>query len=169
MIKTILLVCFLIFFSACDGNQKIKRENLQSTDLSYVNIDGIVLGTPIINVDFTKYTTEAPDRFEQRENTYYFRELHLETDSNGVIQKIKGNTYGYIDGHAVTPFAINGTVNISTITEVVDLLGQNHNDYWFDRGQKLKAYTFYDDDSKVYVTFVYDYNSNGLVWVILSR
>jgi len=163
------IVFFPLFLSTCDGNQKIKRSNLPSTDLSYVNIDGIVLGTPIIDVDLAKYTAEVPGRFEQKGNTYYFRELHIETDSNGVVQKIKGNTYGYIDGRAVTSFSINGTDNISTTNEVVELLGQNHNDYWFDREQKLKAYTFYDDDSKIYASFVYDYNSNGLVWFILSR
>lgn len=163
------IVCFLLILSACDSNQKIKSENLTSTDLSSVNIDGIIIGQAINDVDLSEYTVVAANSVEQKENAYYFEELRIETDTDGIITKVQGNIYGYMDNYNAIPFSVNGTDNLSSIDEVADLLGQNHNDYWFDKEQKIKAYTFYDDSGKFYATFAYDYNSNGLVWVILSK
>jgi len=171
MRKSIILVLVILIFtlSACDSHQEVVRENLVSTDLSAVMIDGISVGNAIDTVDMTKYTELPPDTFIQKENLYYFQELRMETDEEGNIQEVRGNIYAYVEEYEAVPFSVNGKENLSSINEVVDLLGKNHNHYWFDREQGIYAYTFYDSSNKVYATFAYIYNSNELVWVILSE
>jgi len=168
--NTVIVAILLIFvLSACNGGQKIKRENLTSTDLSAVNIDGISVDNVIDDIDLTKYTTVSADRFEAKENTHYFEELKIETDANGSVKEVRGNIYGYDAAYEAVKFAVNGTDNPSSIDEVIKILGDNHNDYWFDKEQSIKAYTFYDGDNMIYGTFAFNYDSNELIWIILSK
>ena len=123
---TIIAVIMLIFtLSACDSQQEIKREKLNPTDLSAVNIDGLVLGSFIDEIDVTKYT-DASDRFEEKENTYFYDELSIKTDADGSIREIKGNVYSCDAEYGTVPFSVNGIDKPSSIDEVVKILGQNH-------------------------------------------
>ena len=171
MKKNVVLTAIMLIFllSACDSGQKIKREYLVSTDLSAVNIDGILLGDFVDQIDLTKYTDVDSDSFEEKENTFYFQELHIETDVNGCIQEVRGNIYGYIAEYESVLFSVNGIDNPASINEIVNILGQNHNEYWFDKEQKIKAYTFYDNNNMIYATFTFNDNSNELAWIILSK
>ena len=70
---TVMAAILLTFMlSACDRHQEIKRENLVATDLSTVNIDDISLNGFIDEIDLTPYTAVPLDRFEEKENTYYY-------------------------------------------------------------------------------------------------
>ncbi len=158
------LVCFLLILSACDSGQTVKHNDLTSTDLSSVNVDNIVVGQAISDINLTKYTA-VNDSFEKKEGTYYFEELHIETNTDGIIQSIQGN----LGNDNTIPFSINGTDNLQSINEVAELLGQNYNDYWFDREQGIRAYTYFDSESSIYATFAYHNNSRELVWVILTK
>lgn len=156
--------CLLLILSACGRNQTVKTDDLSSTNLASIYIDGIVIGQSIDDIDLTSYIV-AKDSFEQNENAYYFEELHIETNADGIIQNIRCN----LSGDNTVPFLAAGEANLKTINDVVKLLGQNHNDYWFDRGQGLKAHTYHDGESGIYVTFAYHNNSGELVWAILNK
>ena len=42
-----------------------------------------------------------------------------------------------------------------------------YNEYWFDREQNIKAYTYYDEIQKIYATFA-TFDDN-LIWLILNE
>ncbi len=155
------IICILIFCSAC-SRQEIKREKLISTDLSFVSIDGISIGMPIKTVELSKYTTISADKLVNNKNTDYFKGFHITTDDDGIIVLVKA-----IVGTDIQVF-VNG-VQPLLIDEVETLLGIHHNEYWFDREQRIKAYTYYDELNKIYATFAFSDFDNSLVWVILSK
>ncbi len=139
------LAALAMLMTACDSGQTVKRDALPSTNLSGVNIGGLVIGA---NAD----------------EAYLAEGISVETNTEVIVHSVR---YSVNDGGA-TPFSVNGTDSPRSIDEIVALLGQNHNDYWFDREQSVKAYTYYDGESEIYATFAFDNNSKVLVWVILS-
>ena len=139
------LAVILLSLSACDSGQTVRRDVLPSTNLSNVNIGGLVIG-------------------ENADESYLAEGLSVEANADVLVQSIR---YSVNDGDA-TRFSVNGTESPRSINEIVALLGQNHNDYWFDREQSIRAYTYYDGESEIYATFAFDNNSKDLIWVILS-
>ncbi|WP_099205998.1 hypothetical protein [Scatolibacter rhodanostii] len=159
-----IIFCFLL--SACDSGQTVNRKEPVSTDLSVVQIEGVEIGVSIDTIDLEKYTPLPADTFTEEPNVYRFEEMQFETDGNKQIQKI---TISNNFENKTALFSIKGENENLTIQKVVELLGKNYNDYWYDREQKIKAYTYHDEAKEMYATFTFNTDYKDLIWVILSR
>ena len=148
MKKGILALSIILLLGLCTGcnsEGKVKRDKPQSTDLTAVNVNEIVLGVSSKNLDLTKYSAVPNEQT---------------ADDDGVVTLIKG-----IVGPG-TRVNVNDSQPLS-ISEVVEKLGSNYNEYWFDREQNIKAYTYYDEIQKIYATFA-TFDDN-LIWLILNE
>lgn len=160
------MIALCLLLTACDSGQTVKREKLPSTDLSSVEVEGVSLGDSIHTVDLTQYTSLPEDSFKEEAGVYRFEEIQLKTDENQEIQKIiVSNNLE----NKTSIVSVQGENENLTPQKIVNWLGENHNDYWFDREQNIKAYTYYDNNKKFYVTFTFNTQNESLVWVILSR
>ena len=129
MKKGILALSIILLLGLCTGcnsEGKVKRDKPQSTDLTAVNVNEIVLGVSSKNLDLTKYSAVPNEQTADEKNTQYFEELQITTDDDGVVTLIKG-----IVGPG-TRVNVNDSQPLS-ISEVVEKLGSNYNEYWFDR------------------------------------
>lgn len=133
------------FCIGCSSEGKVKRDKPESTDLTAVNVNEIVLGVSSKSLDLTKYSAVPNEQT---------------ADDDGVVTLIKG-----IVGPG-TRVNVNDLQPLS-ISEVVEKLGSNYNEYWFDREQNIKAYTYYDEIQKIYATFA-TFHDN-LIWLILNE
>lgn len=163
MKKGILALSIILLLGLCTGcssEGKVKRDKPQSTDLTAVNVNEIVLGVSSKSLDLTKYSAVPNEQTADEKNTQYFEELQITTDDDGVVTLIKG-----IVGPG-TRVNVNDSQPLS-ISEVLEKLGSNYNEYWFDREQNIKAYTYYDEIQKIYATFA-TFDDN-LIWLILNE
>lgn len=160
--KILLLYTMLImiFCTACSSEGQVKKVTSESTNLSDVNVNDIVLGVSGSSLDLSKYTTIPIEQTAGDKNTLYFEELQITTNNDGIVTLVKGIVG---DGTQVN---VNNSQPTS-INEVISQLGTNYNEYWFDREQNIKAYTYYDNTKKMYATFAaFD---NNLIWLILNQ
>jgi hypothetical protein len=89
--KFILITLLGIVLNSCDSNQKVISNNkLSSTELSNIFIDNNNIGKNIKEIDLLKYTQA---NITPKINMYYFHEIHIGVDDNGIINYIKGNIY----------------------------------------------------------------------------
>ena len=154
------IILLLGFCIGCSSEGKVKRDKPESTDLTAVNVNEIVLGVSSKSLDLTKYSAVPNEQTADEKNTQYFEELQITTDDDGVVTLIKG-----IVGPG-TRVNVNDSQPLS-ISEVVEKLGSNYNEYWFDREQNIQAYTYYDEIQKIYATFA-TFDDN-LIWLILNE
>lgn len=154
------IILMLIFCTGCSNEGQVKRDKIATTDLSAVNVNEIVLGISVESLDLTKYTVVPKEQTADETNTKYFEEMVITTDNSGIITSVKG-----IVGTG-TKVSVNNS-QPSSVDEIIEQLGTNYNEYWFDREQNLKAHTYYDETNEIYATFV-SFDSN-LVWLILSE
>jgi hypothetical protein len=170
----IILLCFGILFIifciyTCDSGQNIiVKQNLLSTNLSRIIISEIKIGNNIQDIDLSKYSSSIYKT--DAKNIYNFEELNITTDDDGIIIKIQCNIYGYINDYKKGTVLINNydQKKFGTIKDIIDILGGNYYNYWYDKEQALKANTYIDKDNGINFTIVYDYNSQKIVWYIIS-
>ena len=80
MKKVILALSIILLFGLCTGcssEGKVKRNKPESTDLTAVNVNEIVLGVFSKSLDLTKYTTIPNGQTAGEKNTQYFEELQI--------------------------------------------------------------------------------------------
>ena len=136
--------------------------SIESTDLSNIKIDNILLGQAIDNVDLSKY--KVTDKYDNEYN-YRFKGIQLKTNDNDNIDKIWTNMIEY-------DFLSIGKENkFENIDQITDIFGSNYKEYWYDKEQGLKSHEYIDSEAKIKINFVYNGLSNEekeLVWAILE-
>ena len=167
----LLLLILMIALMACDSGQEIRLSNsLESTDLSGVEIEGMKIGISIEDVDLSRFTN-AENRYADSEYSYHFMEVRIAVDENGMITKIHGTSFKCYDKQTTRAFSQGS----SKIDETISVLGNNFNNYWFDREQQIRANTYIDNESGISLTITYaSYSSppssdGQLIWVILAE
>lgn len=133
----------------------------RSTDLSKIKIDNISLGENISNVDLSKYI--ADETLDTSTYNYNFDTLRLNVDSNGKINKI------FINHSKHNLLNINDTSEFNSIYDIRDVLGRYYKDLIFDKQQGLNFYKYVDKDSKIIAKFVYNVDSNDLIYSIIEK
>ena len=151
---------FLIFMTACDSGQRIRIDNnTPSTNLSDIYIESLKIGNDINNADMSIFThTQSQNDFF----SFWFKEIAFKSTDNGVITEIFIREPDEID------YFINGKNDLKTIEQITDELGQNYNEYQYDRQQSLRAITYTDRENKINFTLVYSDYDNNLIWLILN-
>lgn len=108
-----------------------------------------------------KRYTES-DRFKEKENTYNFEELRIETDEDGIVIQINANIPD-------VNLYINNIKEFYTVEDVVNVLGKDYKNKWYDREQNLKENEYDDPENKIKAKFIYDDIGKNLVWIIFGR
>lgn len=149
-------IIFMLILSGCSKTSS----KVETTDLSNISVDSITIGSNIKSVDLTKYTDS--DRYSGN-YTYKFEEIVINTKDDMVDY-----LFARFDENDTT-ISINGSINLTNIDDVEDVLGNNFEDKWYDKEQGLRAYVYYDYENKIEAKFVYiDYNYY-LTWIKLSK
>ena len=150
-IFAVLLLLTFLPLSACSSD-------VPSTDLSQVAFDGITVGDPLELLETDRYTVKenVSDRY-----TYNFEECRV-SEKNGIITELMA-TFG-----AMT-VSINGTEDCHTVDDIIGVLGENYHSSWYDREQSLMQIQYSDREHRLECAFVYNKNSNSLVWAIMKN
>ena len=149
-----IIIISLLMLVACTS--------IESTDLSNIKIDNILLGQAIDNVDLSKY--KLTDEYDNEYN-YTFKGLQLKINDSNNIDKIWVNMIEY------DFLSIDKENKFENIDQITDLLGANYKEYWYDKEQGLKSHEYIDGEAKIKINFVYNGLSNQekeLVWAILE-
>jgi hypothetical protein len=149
----LILLGMILGLTACNSN-------ISTTNLTSIKIDNMQVGEYISDVDLEKYTTS--DRFTDKENTYNFEEIKIETDESGIITQIHANN---VD----TELLINDVEGFKDIEDITTVLDENYKSSWYDREQGLKENKYMDLENKIEASFIYDNTGKNLVWTILSK
>ena len=128
-----------------------------SVDLSKVTFDGISVGDNFERIDTDKYTVKQN---ASTDYTYNYEEWRISVD-NGAITEIMAS-FGQVS------ISINGKEDCSSVDDIIAVLGENHRSSWYDREQSLRQIQYFDKENGLRGTFVYDKNSNKLVWGIMQ-
>jgi uncharacterized protein YcfL len=165
------VLTFLILIAgltACGSGQQVKvNNNLQSTDLSGIEIQGLKIGVSIEDVDLSRYTAAPSGQTSIAEYAWHFNEVDIAADEKNAITKIRSGAFAYSNADDTLIFSQGSSI----VDEVIDILGEDFENYWFDREQQIKANTYVDKEHGLSLTVTYDALStdNGLVWVILAK
>lgn len=152
--KKLLVVLFVLTalsLSAC-GNE------VQSVDLSQIVFDGVSIGDTFEQIETDKYTVST--RYPESDNTYNYEEWRISVD-NGAITEIIAS-FGQVS------ISINGKEDCNSVDDVITVLGENYNSSWYDKEQSLMQIQYFDKENGIQCVFVYDKNSNKLVWGIMQ-
>ncbi|MEH7351777.1 hypothetical protein [Gottfriedia acidiceleris] len=132
------------------------EKNLKSTSLNSITINNIKIYDNINDVDLSGYVKS--NRFSRGNAKYYFENL--------VIDINKKNQVNYLFGfYSENKVIINGKSNLKYISDITELLKNNYNEAWEDRGQELKYHSYYDKNQKIIFKVVYSIVSKEIVWV----
>ena len=127
-------------------------------DLSQITFDGKTIGDTLEQTELAKYTpkTNLPSGY-----SHNYEEWRL-TIADDKITEIMA-TFGEIE------ISINGKTNFTTIDDIISDLGWNYQSSWYDREQGLEQIEYTDEDNHLRAAFIYNKNSNQLVWLIYRR
>ncbi|WP_129688308.1 hypothetical protein [Gottfriedia acidiceleris] len=132
------------------------EKNLKSTSLNSITINNIKIYDNIDDVDLSGYVKS--NRFSEENAKYCFENL--------VIDINKKNQVNYLFGfYSENKVIINGKSNLKYISDITELLKNNFNEAWEDRGQELKYHSYYDKNQKIIFKVVYSIVSKQIVWV----
>ncbi|MGG0176410.1 hypothetical protein [Gottfriedia acidiceleris] len=132
------------------------EKNLKSTSLNSITINNIKIYDNINDVDLSGYVKS--NRFSEENAKYCFENL--------VIDINKKNQVNYLFGfYSENKVIINGKSNLKYISDITELLKNNYNEAWEDRGQELKYHSYYDKNQKIIFKVVYSIVSKEIVWV----
>ncbi|WP_058994088.1 hypothetical protein [Sarcina ventriculi] len=118
MRKKIVLLFSCIIFIIVLCLYSWKAIKIETTNLTDISIDNIVLGDDFENVNLTKYT--KVDGYDDNYN-YRFNEIAINVD-NGIIDGLFSN----FDNNVV--ISINGNTDLTKVNDVKDILGGNFKD-----------------------------------------
>ncbi|MGV3152898.1 hypothetical protein [Sarcina ventriculi] len=159
MRKKIVLLFSCIIFIIVLCLYSWKAIKIETTNLTDISIDNIVLGDDFENVNLTKYT--KVDGYDDNYN-YRFNEIAINVD-NGIIDGLFSN----FDNNVV--ISINGNTDLTKVNDIKDILGGNFKDKWYDKEQGLKTYIYYDYNNNIKANFIYSNYDNNLVWIKLKK
>ncbi|MEO3944663.1 hypothetical protein [Gorillibacterium sp. CAU 1737] len=157
-----LLLAILFIFAANRldwfGGGTAQIEQLTSTDLSIITVDGIQLGAAIRDVDLSSY--KPSDRFSAGNHKFRFDRLVLDVDDRDRISYL---------------FGFNDEVRIRikdesavTIKDITRLLGDQYVDQSQDREQRLRKHVYYDRVNGRTAEFIYSADGQ-FVWLYLNQ
>ena len=152
--KKLLVVLFVLTalsLSAC-GNE------VQSVDLSQIVFDGVSIGDTFEQIETDKYTVST--RYPESDNTYNYEEWRISVDNDAITEIIA--SFGQVS------ISINGKEDCSSVDDIINILGENYNSSWYDKEQSLMQIQYFDKENGIQCVFVYDKNSNKLVWGIMQ-
>lgn len=144
-------LCSILSFWGCNS-----EKNLKSTSLNSITINNIKIYDNIDDVDLSGYVKS--NRFSRGNAKYYFENLVMDIN--------KKNQVNYLFGfYSENKVIINGKSNLKYINDITELLKNNYNEAWEDRGQELKYHSYYDKNQKIIFKVVYSIVSKEIVWV----
>ena len=145
-----LLALAVLVLSTC-------TKNIQSADLSHITFNGVSIGDNFEQINTDEYTVKQN---VSNHYAYNFEEWRISID-NGIITDIMAS-FGQAS------ISINGKENCGSIDEIIAILGEKYNSSWYDREQSLMQIQYSDKDNGIRCAFVYDKNSDNLVWGIMQ-
>lgn len=146
----VLLVLIMLVLSACGSN-------VQSIDLSRITFDDVSIGDNFDQIETDKYITKTN---LSTQYTYNYEEWRISVDQS-VITEIMAS-FGQIN------ISVNGKEDCRVADDIIDTLGEDYNSSWYDKEQSLMQLQYFDKENRLQCSFVYDKNSNRLVWVIMQ-
>ena len=150
-----------------DSGQRVRIDStLESTDLSGVEIEGVKIGSPIDDIDLSRFTPNT-DVHPDYAYDYEFDEIRINVDGNGNVSRLFGSSFTYSHGMEAVGFRQYST----KINEAASLIGGSFNTYWFDREQGMKANTYVDKDAGISLTVTYSSqppDGGIMIWAILA-
>ena len=141
----------VLTLSACSNE-------VQSVDLSQITFDGVFIGDTFEQIETEKYTIST--RYPESDNTYNYEEWRISVDNDAITKIIA--SFGQVS------ISINGKEDCSSVDDIINILGENYNSSWYDKEQSLMQIQYSDKENAVRCIFVYDKNSNNLVWGIMQ-
>lgn len=147
----LLLILTILALSACSNN-------VQSVDLSQITFDGVSVGNNFEQIEAEKYT---PKSNVSNQYDYNYEEWRLSVE-NSTITEIMAS-FGQVS------ISINGKEDCSSIDDIINTLGENYNSSWYDKEQSLMQVQYFDNENGFQCSFVYNKNSNSLVWGIMRE
>lgn len=99
-------------------------------------------------------------RYPDVDNTYNYEEWRISVD-NDIITEITAS-------FELVNISVNGKENCSSVDDIINILGKGYNSSWYDKEQGLMQIRYSDEESGIQCKFVYDKNSNNLVWAIVQ-
>lgn len=145
-----LLASAMLILSACGSN-------VPSVDLSRITFDDVSIGDNFDQIETDKYITKTN---LSTQYTYNYEEWRISVDQS-VITEIMAS-FGQIN------ISVNGKEDCRVADDIIDTLGEDYNSSWYDKEQSLMHLQYFDKENRLQCSFVYDKNSNRLVWVIMQ-
>lgn len=153
LLLLLLLVPLLLLLSACTGGQEVRVD----TRLPPVDLSGLLPGEQLLGSSVEGLWVPP---VSQNGSMYWLDGFSVSTDAAGIIQRML-----WVYGQDAFPADA-----LERLCDVEALLGDAHNDYWYDREQGLRAVTYRDQALGIGATFVYSIaEGQPLVWFVLSR
>lgn len=146
-----LSILTMFVLSACGSN-------IQSVDLSQIFFDGVSIGDSFEQIETDNYTPTT--RYPEDDNTYSYEEWRIFVTDDTITEIIA--SFGQIN------ILINGKEDCTSVNDIVSVLGENYNSSWYDKEQSLMQMQYSDKSNKIQCIFVYDKNSNNLIWGIIK-
>lgn len=133
---------------------KLEIQNLPSTDLSNIYIQGLQLNENIDNIDTSTFKPSLSfDNITKGNLTYlYYENFSLVTNQEGNIVQLK-----------ISVPEANALINrhkISTLADIEVALGQNYITRTYDWEQGLTSKIYYDKNRKILARFIYPKTKN---------
>lgn len=133
---------------------KLEIQNLPSTDLSSISIEGIHLNENIANIDTSKFKPSLSfDNVTKGNLNYlYYEKFSMVTNQEGTIVQLKTSASEHnlmINRHQIKTFA-----------DVHMLLGENYVTRNYDWEQGLVANIYYDKERQILAKFIYPKTKN---------
>lgn len=154
-----LVLSFVLFFMYGCNDSEV---NIQSTNLSNIKIDNIIVGEPIKEINFNKYTAGGRHSGNYK---YLFDEIVIGEDE-------ENNTVNYIFSRFdedCTVISVNNNEDLNTIEDITQILGNNYTEKWESREQGLKSRIYYDTMRNIKSEFVYLSYDDSLSWIKINR
>lgn len=152
--KKILFSLFLLpmlALSSCTND-------IQSIDLSQITFDGISIGDDFEQIETDKYTPKDNASGSYNHN---YEELRFSVDNGSIIEILASFNQVSI--------SINGKEDCHSVDDIINTLGEDYNSSWYDKEQSLMQIRYSDKENGLQCVFVYDKNSNNLVWGIMQE
>ncbi|MDE6357821.1 MAG: hypothetical protein K2L15_04440, partial [Eubacteriales bacterium] len=139
--------------------------NIKSTNLNNIFIDDKIntsnIGNLLNKVNLNEYT--LTNKYLSKKNTLNFKELSITYNENNEIIKIF-----YRNIFENNKLKINGKNNILYIKDVINILGKEYKESWYDKTQRLRQIIYKDKNNNLKAQFIFENSTGKLVFVIFQ-
>lgn len=149
-------ICILLVIIL--SNENIKLKFTSSTDLSHISCNEMHISDTFENTDNYTYSNE----FSAQGDIIKYDNCLVKIDKNNTITFLHAN-FGDMN------ISINSNTYFRNIDDIIEVLGINYINNWYDREQRLKQVVYVDHENKLKARFVYDTFQEELVWLILEE